>query len=64
MKKRSATTTPHPTTAHGEYYQKNVRYHFKDGSNTLVVYGGCKDKPIDVKLYTGESKYAAGETAD
>lgn len=26
----------------------NKRFHYKDGSNCLVTYGGCKAKPIDV----------------
>ena len=43
-------TNHFPTqTATGSFINK--RYHFKDGSSCLVVYGSCKLKPIDIKLY-------------
>ena len=54
MKKKKTVPAPLPPTddkIRGEFYNKNVRYHHKDGTTCLVTYGGCKDKPIDRWLY-------------
>ena len=53
-KKESAESFQH--VAHGEFFEKNVRYHNKDGSTCLVTYSNCKDKPIDRKTYTERPK--------
>ena len=59
MKKSKHKPAPEENSKHGPLFEKNVRFHYKDGTTSLTTYSKCKDKPIDVKLYSGESKFAS-----
>ena len=55
--KKKIKQVPEENSKHGPLFEKNVRFHYKDGSTTLTTYSKCKDKPIDFKMYSGESKF-------
>ena len=50
--KPSATSPVDTHKSHGEYFNKNTNYAFKDGHSCSVMYSECTDKPVDRKLYT------------